>query len=202
MWSTYVCVESADEAAESVKKAGGTILVEPFDAVPAGRMAVLADPAGAQFCAWEPRDRQGAELVNDAGAWSMSLLNTRDPEGSEAFYGSVFGWETETMELGGGEIAMWRLPGYLGGEPLQPVPRDVVAVMAPVSGDQSPDDTPSQWSVDFWVDDVDATADNAADLGGEVIAAPYDIPGAELRQAVLADPQGAGFSVTKVSAPA
>jgi predicted enzyme related to lactoylglutathione lyase len=52
------------------------------------------------------------------------------------------------------------------------------------------------------VDDVDAAADRDAELDGEVIAAPYDIPGAEFRQAVLADPQGAGFSVTKVTARA
>jgi predicted enzyme related to lactoylglutathione lyase len=202
VWNTYVCVESADEAAESVKRAGGTVVAEPFDALPAGRMAVLMDPAGAPLCAWEPKDRRGAQLVNDAGAWSMSLLNTRDPEGAEAFYGSVFGWQTEAMDLGGSEVKMWRLPGYLGGEPLQPVPRDVVAVMAPIGGDQSADGTPSHWSVDFWVDDVDAAADRAAELDGEVIAAPYDIPGAEFRQAVLADPQGAGFSVTKVTARA
>jgi uncharacterized protein len=114
----------------------------------------------------------------------------------------VFGWQTEAMDLGGSEIKMWRLPGYLGGEPLQPVPRDVVAVMAPMGSDQSADGPPSHWSVDFWVDEVDAAADRAAELGGEVIAAPYNIPGAEMRQAVLADPRGAAFSVTKVTAGA
>jgi hypothetical protein len=95
-------------------------------------------------------------------------------------------------------VARWRVPGYEGGEPEQPVSREVVATMAPVSSDQSPDDVPPHWSVDFWVDGVDATADTAVQLGGEVIAAPYDLPVAGLRQAVLADPQGAPFSVSKV----
>lgn len=40
----------------------------------------------------------------------------------------------------------------------------------------------------------------ASELGGRVVAPPYDIPGASMRQAVLADPQGAAFSVTKASA--
>jgi predicted enzyme related to lactoylglutathione lyase len=94
-----------------------------------------------------------------------------------------------------------RLPGYEGGEPQQPVPRDVVGTMAPMSSDVFPDDVPAHWSVDFWVDDVDATADKVARLGGKTIAPPYDIPVAALRQAVLADPQGATFSVTRVTVP-
>jgi predicted enzyme related to lactoylglutathione lyase len=56
--------------------------------------------------------------------------------------------------------------------------------------------------VDFWVADADAAAERAAELGGQVVAAPYDIPIAAIRQAVLADPQGAVFSVTKVGPPA
>jgi predicted enzyme related to lactoylglutathione lyase len=128
-------------------------------------------------------------------------VDTRDPEGAKAFYGAVFGWHADTFELGGGEVALWRLEGYVGGEPQQPVPRDVVGTMAAMSAEGFPDEAPPHWSVDFWVDDVDATADKAAELGGRVIAPPYDIPGAGLRQAVLADPQGATFSVTKVIIP-
>jgi uncharacterized protein len=198
MWNTYVSVERAEDAAEKAAGAGGSVVLEPFDALPAGRVAVLADPAGAPFCVWEPREREGAQLVNEPGAWSMSALNTPDPDGAQAFYGAVFGWTTETFELGGGAVTLWRLPGYVGGEPGQPVSREVVATMAPMTGDKP--DAPPYWSVDFWVDDVDATAGKAAALGGEAIAPPYDIPGAGFRQAVLADPQGAAFSVTKVTA--
>jgi uncharacterized protein len=201
-WGTYIWVESAEGTAAQMSETGGSVVMEPFAALDGGRIAILADPAGAVFGVWQPGGHRGAQIVNEAGAWSMSALNTPDTEGVERFYGSLFGWETETMKLGGGEIKMWRLPGYVGGEPSQPVPRDVVAVMAPISGDQSGDGASSRWSVDFWVDDVDAIADRAADLGGEVIAPPYDIPGAGFRQAVLADPRGAAFSVTKVTAGA
>ena len=196
-WNTYVWVESADDAAEAVKSAGGGVVVAPFDVLPAGRMAVVTDPAGALFCLWEAKGRRGVQLVNEPGAWSMSLLNTRDPEGSEAFYGDVFGWTTEAFDTGEGEVTLWRLPGYVGGEPEQPVSREVVAVMAPMTSERFPDDVPPHWSIDFWVDDVDATAGTAAELGGTVVAPPYDTPG--FRQAVLRDPQGATFSVTKVT---
>ena len=201
VWGTHIWVESADEAAAKATDAGGSILGDPFDSPGGGRMAVLADPSGAVFCAWEPRGRRGAQVVNEPGAWSMSLLNTRDPEGSSEFYGALFGWEPEAMEPGDGGISMMRLPGFDGGEPEQPVPRDVVAVMAPMSGDQFPDEMPSHWSVDFWVNDADATAEKAAEQGGAVIAPPYDVPGVGLRQAALADPQGAAFSVTRAPGP-
>ncbi|HLM78137.1 MAG TPA: VOC family protein [Rubrobacteraceae bacterium] len=121
---------------------------------------------------WQPKEHRGAQLVNEPGAWSMSQLKTRDPESAKAFYGAVFGWETDTFDLGEGEFTLWRLPGYLGGEPEQPVSREVVGVMVPVSGDRSPEDVPAHWSVDFWVDDVHATTDKAAELGGEVVVPP------------------------------
>ena len=48
----------------------------------------------------------------------------------------MFGWETDTFELGESEVTLWRLPGYVGGEPEQPVPRDLVATMVPMTGDR------------------------------------------------------------------
>ena len=198
-WITDIWVDSADDTADKARSAGGSVLAEPFDG-PAGRVAVIADPAGAVFGASERRLHKGAQLVNEPGAWSMSALNTRDPAGARDFYGAVFGWETDAFELGGAEVTLWRLAGYVGGEPEQPVPRDLVATMAPI-GDEIPDTVPAHWSVDFWVDDVDAAAKSAARLGGSVVAEPYEIPDIGMRQAVLADPQGAVFSVTRVGAP-
>jgi hypothetical protein len=87
--------------------------------------------AGAVFGLWQPGEHKGAQLVNEPGAWSMSQLNTRDPHGSKSFYGAVFGWESDTFDLSEGEITLWRLPGYVGGEPEQPVSREVIGVMVP-----------------------------------------------------------------------
>src|SRR5919109_394344 len=41
-WNTYVQVDSADDAATKVREAGGKTLMEPFDVMDAGRMAVFA----------------------------------------------------------------------------------------------------------------------------------------------------------------
>jgi uncharacterized protein len=194
-WTTYIWVANASETIAKVIDAGGSVVKEPFDSLDRGRIAIVADPSGATFGVWQPGGHKGAQVVNEPGAWSMSPLNARDPEGSAAFYRAVFGWESEAME-GADGVSLLRLPGFVGGEPLQPVPRDVVAVMAPM-GDQFPDEMPSHWGIDFWVKDADATAGKAAELGGTVIAPPSDLPGVGMRQAVLADPQGASFSVTR-----
>jgi predicted enzyme related to lactoylglutathione lyase len=195
-WHTHVWVDSADDTAVTVTEAGGSVVAEPSDIPGVARVALLADPAGAVFGVWQPREHLGARLVNEPGAWSMGALNSPDPDRAKEFYGAVFGWVADTMDLGeGAAFTMFRLTGYEGGEPEQPVPRDVIATMLPASGD----DVPPHWSPDFWVGDSDAAADRAAELGGQVLAPPYDIPGTPLRQAVVADPQGATFSVTMVN---
>jgi predicted enzyme related to lactoylglutathione lyase len=190
-WNTYVHVASADEAARAARSAGGAVLAQPFDAPPAGRVAVLADPAGAVLCAWEPGVRKGAQLVNEPGAWAMSHLTSPDPERAAAFYGAVFGWTTETFGEGPGAVTLFRLPGYVGGEPRQPVSREVVATMS--GGDR---DAPSHWGINLWDHDVDATTAKAIELGGSAIAPPFDTPMS--RMAVLADPYGVAFSISNV----
>jgi predicted enzyme related to lactoylglutathione lyase len=203
-WNTYVWVESADETASRVRDAGGNVVMEPFDVMEAGRMAVFADPEGAAFCVWQAKDHKGARIVNEHGSLNFNGLNTRDAEAAKPFYGSVFGWRTLGLE-GGAE--MWTLPGY--GDHLErdnPELRkqmaevgapegfeDVVAAINPIPGDQP--DTPPHWSVTFGVDDADAIADRAAELGGKLIAPPFDAPW--VRMTVIEDPQGATFIATK-----
>ena len=146
---------------------------------------MIADPGGAVFSVWEPRERRGAQVVNEPGAWSMNMLHTPDPDAAAAFYGAVFGWTTEDF----GPFTMFRLPGYVGGEPYQPVSREVVAVMEPAG------DAPPHWSPDFWVPDADAAVAKAIELGGRVVVPQADSPG--FRTAVLADPTGVTFSISQ-----
>jgi predicted enzyme related to lactoylglutathione lyase len=122
---------------------------------------------------------------------SAQVTPDSDIAGAKRFYDAVFGWQTQTFDAGGNELTMWRLPGYVGGEPEQPVPRDVIAVMVPLP---SPDVAP-HWSVNFWVDDADAIAARTAELGGKVVVPPADAPG--FREAVVADPEGATLSVSQ-----
>ena len=147
---------------------------------------MLADPSGAAFGLWEQGHRRGAQLVNEPGAWSMSALRSPDPAGAIAFYGAVFGWEPEPF----GPATMFRLPGFVGGEPGQPVPRDVVAVLIP-------DGSAPAWGVDFWIDDVDAAVERVEKLGGSVLVPPHEQQ-PPFRQTVVADAEGTPFSLSQL----
>jgi hypothetical protein len=162
-------------------------------------MAVVADPEGAVFCVWEAKENIGANVVNEHGALNFNGLATRDAKAAEAFYGAVFGWKLLDVPAG----KFWMLPGY--GDHLEestPGLReqmegvgapdgfiDVVAAANPIAGAGS--NPPAHWTVTFAVDDIDATAKLAAELGGTVVVAPHDEPWT--KTATVQDPQGATF---------
>ena len=130
--------------------------------------------------------RIGAEVVNESGAMSWNELNTRDVEGSKAFYRAVFGWEPVTHGEGPGAYTEFKLNG------------NSVAGMMQMP-EMVPADVPPHWLVYFAVDDTDASVAKCEELGGAVRVPPMDIePG---RFSVLADPQGATFAVIRMSQP-
>jgi predicted enzyme related to lactoylglutathione lyase len=189
-WLMEVRTDDLPATVAAVRDAGGEVLQEEVDFGQVGRLGVFTDPLGATFCAWEGGDREGAQLVNEPSAWSMSALQTSDPDRAARFYGAVFGWETDAF----GPATLCRLPGYVGGEPSQPVPRDVVAVLVPAAGE-----APAAWGVDFWIDDVERGVADVRRLGGSVLTGPYDAP-PSFRQAVVTDPGGATFSIGQLVA--
>ncbi|CAN5429079.1 VOC family protein [soil metagenome] len=194
-WTTQVQVEDVEATGAKATAAGGSILAGPFDFDEVGRLLVIADPQGASLGVWEPGLRKGAQIVNESNAWAMSALSTSDTAAAAEFYGSVFDWTTETFgEEGPDSISMFRLPGFVGGEPQQPVSREVVATMV------SSADTQSSWVPDFWVDDVDESISDAGRLGGKAEVGPYDTPVG--RMAVMSDPQGGVFSISTITAVA
>ncbi len=210
-WNTYVWADSADDAAARAKEAGGSVLAEPFDVMQAGRMAVIADPQGAVIRVWEPGNHRGAQLVNEPGTWNFSELNTTDIDAARPFYNAVFGWEAQDLELAGTQSSMWRRPGYGDhleqGDPDlrrrmadQGAPagfEDCVAWLMPLDAAQ-PDAAP-HWSITFAVDDADAAAEKAGELGGAVLMPAMDLP--YVRMTVLRDPQGAVFTASKYMPP-
>ena len=186
-WTTYMCVDDLETSVRRVVAAGGKIIVAPLDARPAGRLAIVEGPAGASFGLWEPCDRSGAQRINEPRAWAMSTLRTRDLPGEQSFYKAVFGWNAEPFAGG----ALFRLPGYVGGLAQQPVPRDVVAVAI-----HDPSIAADHWSVDFWIDDLDAAVERVTLNGGAVIAPPF--AAAPFRRAVVADPAGAICTISQL----
>jgi predicted enzyme related to lactoylglutathione lyase len=176
-WSTYFATEDASDTALRIREAGGTVLVEPFDVMDAGRMAIARDPTGAVFGLWQAGTHPGAQIVDEPGSFCWSELVTRDADRAIEFYGRVFGWSPEPLPSGDRDF------GYrivkLDGRPLGRVFE--VA------------DRPPRWAVYFRVQRTDAATTRTSELGGSVQREPFDSPYGRI--AVLADPAGATFSV-------
>lgn len=199
-WNTYIRVDSADETAQRVSDAGGTVLSEPFDVFDSGRMGVFADLQGAVFSVWQAGRHRGSVAVNEHGAVNFNDLYTDDLASAAAFYGAVFGWST--LDMGDGS-PYWCLPGYGDHlEELSPGVRqgmremgvderflDVVARTLPYAAG------PARWGVTFGVNDADAIAARTVELGGTVVSAPQDAPW--VRHTLLADPAGALFTASQ-----
>jgi len=180
-WVSYVSVASADDAAKKAVGLGATLLMEPFDVMTGGRMAVIQDPAGAAFAVWEAKEHFGAELVNQHATLCWNELMTKDPAAAATFYTGMFGWSAEPF---GDTYTI-----FMNGERPAGGMIQIEEQMGPV---------PPNWSVYFCVDDCDAIHDRAVSLGGAVHMPPTDFPEVG-RGCVLADPQGGAFGVIKLT---
>jgi predicted enzyme related to lactoylglutathione lyase len=182
-WTTYVATEDASASAAKAREAGGQVLMDAFQVMDAGTMAVLQDPAGAVIAVWQPGRHQGAELANEPGSFTWNELQTRDMEAAKRFYPRVFGWGIKENPMNGGSYVEWTLDGrsIAGG-----------MTMAPTI----PANVPPFWLVYFAVEDTDAAVAKAQQLGGQTMMAAMDSPAG--RFAVVNDPQGAVFAVIKI----
>jgi predicted enzyme related to lactoylglutathione lyase len=183
-WQMYITVTDVDAAAALVADAGGSVHVPPFDAMDAGRMVVITDPAGAFLMLWTAINTPGAGLVNEPGAFTWSELVAAPNDRTASFYETVAGMKLISMPMGDG--------ANYEGFTLDGTPDTMVAGTIPP---QMPG-IPAHWSIYFGAEDVDAAAAKVAELGGKVFVEPFDIPVG--RMAVAADPQGAMFNLFRM----
>ncbi|MFE1953024.1 MULTISPECIES: VOC family protein [Streptomyces] len=187
-WSVYFQSADADATAAAAEKAGGAVLFQPMDVMDLGRMAILADPAGASFGIWQPGTNKGLEHVTEDGGLNWVELYTPDVAAAKAFYGTVLGWGAFDVQFPGGT--------YTTVNPAGTDENGMFGGMVPLQADpvEAPDG--AHWTPYVHVPDVDAVADRTQELGGTVRLAPVSLPGVG-RIAKLADPYGAGFAVIK-----
>jgi predicted enzyme related to lactoylglutathione lyase len=108
-------------------------------------------------------------------------LTTTDQAAAKEFYSGLFGWEAEDMPVGEGVFySMQRLRG-----------KDVAAISAQAQ-QQRDAGVPPTWNSYVSVEDADAVAERAGQLGANVHAPAFDVLDSG-RMAVIADPQGAFF---------
>jgi predicted enzyme related to lactoylglutathione lyase len=183
VWNSYIATADADASAAAVEKAGGRVVMPVMTVMDVGTMAVCTDPTGATFSLWQAGSHIGASIVNEADAYSWNELLTRDPDAAKAFYGEVFGWSYEGMDMGP-DGTYWVIKGGesggLGGLMGRPA--------------QMPDFVPDHWAVYFIVADIDAKLAAVTAAGGQVMHGPEDVPGIG-RIGTVTDPHGGAFSM-------
>lgn len=114
------------------------------------------------------------------GAFSWSELVTSKPAQAAEFYGSLFGWTIEAMEMPTGTYHVAKL-----GE---------TALAGMMACPDTNSQQPPAWGCYVTVADVDQTLKKVAALGGTVLMPAMDVPGVG-RMASIRDPQGATLSV-------
>jgi len=168
-WYPYVLVQNVDGTAEQAKANGAELHHGPVDLGESLRAAVLGDAQHASF---------GVMSWNEeppAGVFAWDELHATDVDAAADFYGSVVGWTTSEFVEG------YRL--FNTGE------TPVGGLMQERSGSPV-----AYWLAYFAVDDTDAAAAKAMELGAGVILPPESMEGVG-RYAVLTDPTGAAFGI-------
>lgn len=185
-WNSYVSVKDAAATQAKVEAAGGKVVAPAMQILEFGSMGFFADPTGAVFAVWQPGSHFGAQLCNAPGSFCWNELATRDLDGAKTFYEEIFGWDVSPMDGPSPHpMLMIRNDGRDNG--------DVIQMNEQWEG------IPPHWMVYFAVDDIDATVAKAKELGGQVHVPPTEIPPG--RFSVIADAQGAVFSVIQLSQP-
>ena len=117
------------------------------------------------------------------GTLSWADCSSTDPDKTKKFYADVMGWGTEDIPIGEGAVyTMFKHDG------------ETVAASSGMQEDMKKQGIPSHWNVYVTVDDVDSMTGKVTELGGTVIAEPFDVFDSG-RMMVLQDPTGAMLSL-------
>jgi hypothetical protein len=146
-------------------------------------VAAIVDPEGAVIGLARSRLGDPDDISTKAGVgrvvWTELIAN--DPQAATEFYGSVFGYDTRTVDRRGGKYTLLVQRGTQRAGILKNPTREWNPV----------------WLTYFGVDDAGAAASRAESLGGKVLL-PVSPQIREGTMAVVADPAGAILVLQKV----
>jgi predicted enzyme related to lactoylglutathione lyase len=187
LWLGYIGVDDVDATIAAITADGGQVHMPATDMPGVGRIAMVADPAGAPFYLMQPAPPEGqADAVSDVFSVDQpqhvrwNELSTSDPASAADFYGRHFGWKQE------GSMPMGPLGNY---DFIQRGEVGIGAIMPLVYGNTRP-----QWTYYIGVDDIDRATAAVNSGGAQVLMGPQEIPGGEYSLTGL-DPQGASFGL-------
>ncbi|MDT8998461.1 VOC family protein [Paucibacter sp. APW11] len=113
------------------------------------------------------------------GAFSWSELMTSDAAAAAEFYGQLFGWSIESMDMPTGQYRVAKIG-------------DVA--IAGMMASPDPSGEAPVWRCYVTVADVDAAIERCRSLGGAVLMPAMDVPTVG-RMACISDPQGAVINI-------
>lgn len=180
-WISSMSVDNVDSSFERAIANGAKAFLPPTDFGGMGRGAGIADPTGARFYLWTSNTDDHPDLEKTPfGSWYWNELWTPDAKRALAFYESTFDYDHDTMSMGEqGDYFILKTSKPRGGI------------------FQSPDDKiPARWLPYVHVEDCDASAAKATELGATVFMPATDIPGVG-RFAAMFDPQGAAIAIIR-----
>lgn len=181
-WIAYIGTPDVNASTEKAQGLGATAYVPPTDVPDVGRFAILADPQGAVFALFTPKNEPPGDAPEGTpGVFSWHELAAENVDEAWNFYAQLFEWQrTEAHDMGA-EMGVYQMFG-VGGETcggLFKRPKEM-----PVSA----------WLQYITVSDLDASVAKLKSLGGQVLNGPMEVPGGD-RVCQCMDPQGAAFAL-------
>lgn len=182
-WMVHVSTPDVDATVSKATSLGAEVIHR--EAIPAvGEFAILKDPQGAVFSAFQPAgDVPGHDGPAALGEFSWHELATDGWTAAWEFYSALFDWEkSDAMDMGEmGTYQIFARDGHQTGAMFDRPPQ------MPVPG----------WLFYVLVPDVQAAVDKVEALGGQVLNGPMEVPGGSIAQCM--DPQGAAFAVHAIA---
>jgi uncharacterized protein len=182
-WKIYFDTPDIAKTLVQVQEAGGQILMPAEPVSDLGTQSVLLDSNGAQLGAWQAGTFPGFTVTEEHGAPSWFELHARNYVDAVNFYRDVFHWETTAMS--DSDELRYTTSSDSSGQDLLTGIMDAAALL--------PEGVNGQWSIYWFVNDIDSTAATVTRLGGSVVSEPDDTPFGRL--ATLKDHSGAQFKL-------
>ncbi|MGA2531250.1 MAG: VOC family protein [Acidimicrobiales bacterium] len=186
-WKVFLETDDLAKALETSESLGAQVIAPAMAVADLGSQAVLVDPTGAVFGAWQPGTFPGFTVFGEHGALSWCELLTREYEKAVEFYRASFGWDTATVS-DTDEFRYTTLHHETGEAELAGI-MDAAGFL--------PEAIPSHWSIFWEVDELDAAVAKLIALGGSVVSEARDTPYGRLGG--VTDPTGAQFKLRQAN---
>ncbi len=186
IWLGYLHVRDVDAAISAITADGGKVLMPRMD-LPAGRIAMLADPMGTPFYVMDPIPPPGkpdakSDVFDVAAAQRVrwNELSSADLARARAFYAKHFDFQVnQTMPMGPmGDYCFFDHGGIRIGAVMQKPPSSPLGT----------------WLFYFGVESVAAAKRAIEAGGGQVMHGPQQVPGGNWT-IIAEDPAGAAFGI-------